>query len=109
MLVGLIEWTTLCVGTAIQNLNLAEQVRGVGFDTNTVSVGMLETGEMDALVVQNPFAIGYLGVQNAAELVAGEGGEKADNYTSVTTKTKNKMFDSQKHNIMNKNYDHNAQ
>lgn len=105
VLVGLNEWTTLGVGTAIQNLNLAEQVRGVGFDTNTVSVGMLETGEMDALVVQNPFAIGYLGVQNAAELVAGEGGEKADIYTSVTTVTKNNMFDSEVQKLLFEFYD----
>ena len=44
----------------------------VGFDTNTVAVGMLETGEIDTLIVQNPFAIGYLGVKNAAELISGE-------------------------------------
>lgn len=38
-------------------------MRGIGFDSNVISVGMIETGEMDALIVQNPFAIGYLGVK----------------------------------------------
>lgn len=92
VLVGLNEWTTLGVGEAIKNLHLSKQVRGIGFDTNTISIGMLETGEMDTLIVQNPFAIGFLGVQNAAELVSGEGEEKNDIYTSVTTVTKDNLF-----------------
>lgn len=66
------ELTTLGVGHAIGELNLGGAVRAVGFDNNIVSVGMLETGEIDALIVQNPFAIGYLGVENAGLLIAGK-------------------------------------
>ena len=93
VLVGFNEWMTLGVGNAIRDLNLSDKVRSIGFDTNTVSIGMLETGEMDALIIQNPFAIGYLGVENVAELVSGEGGEKNDIYTTVTTVTKDNLFD----------------
>lgn len=93
VLVGFNEWMTLGVGKAIRELGLSEKVRGIGFDTNTVSIGMLETGEMDTLIIQNPFAIGYLGVKNAAELVSGEGGQKNDIYTSVTAVTKDNLFD----------------
>lgn len=66
------ELTTLGVGHAIGELGLGSDVRAVGFDNNVVSVGMLETGEIDVLIVQNPFAIGYLGVENAGLLAAGK-------------------------------------
>ena len=93
VLVGFNEYMTLGVGNAIKKLSLSEQVRGVGFDSNTVSVGMIETGEMDALIVQNPFAIGYLGVMNAAKLVAGEAVSGSAQYTEVTTVTRENLFD----------------
>ena len=54
---------------------------------------MLETGEMDALIVQNPFAIGYLGVEKAAALISGEISQSDDIYTDVTTVTKENLFD----------------
>lgn len=66
------EITTLGVGHAIEELGVRESVHVVGFDNNVVSVGMLETGEIDVLMVQNPFAIGYLGLENAALLAAGK-------------------------------------
>ena len=92
-LIGLNEWTTLGVGAAIKKANAAGKIKTVGFDTNTVSVGMLETGEMGALIVQNPFAMGYLSVKTAAELKNGEqpGGEAI--YTAVTTVSKENMYD----------------
>lgn len=93
VLVGFNEWMTLGVGSAIRKLSLSDKVRGVGFDTNTVSVGMIETGEMDALIVQNPFAMGYLGVMNAAKLVAGEATPESALYTEVTTVTRENLFD----------------
>lgn len=92
VLVGFNEWLTLGVGEAIRELGAAQRVRAVGFDTNVVSVSMLETGEMDALIVQNPFAIGYLGVKNAATLINGEQLEERELYTSVTTVDKDNMF-----------------
>ena len=72
VIVGFNEWMTLGVGNAVKNLGLSKKVRSVGFDSNLISVSMLETGEMDALIVQNPFAIGYLGVEKAAALISGE-------------------------------------
>jgi ribose transport system substrate-binding protein len=71
-LVGFNEWMTLGIGYAIEQSGVSDTVAGIGFDSNIVSIGMLETGEMDALVVQNPFAMGYLGIQNAYSLVTGK-------------------------------------
>ncbi len=51
----------------------------VGFDKIPWLSVCLKTGEIDTLIVQNPFAIGYLGVKNAAELISGESiSEKRD-------------------------------
>ena len=93
VLVGFNEWMSLGVGYAIEQLGLSERVKGVGFDANPISVGMLETGEMDALLVQNPFAIGYLGVQKAAELIDSKLTENVPIYTSVTEVTVENLFD----------------
>lgn len=89
-LVGFNEWMTLGVGYAIQERGVGDSVLGVGFDSNVVSIGMLETGEMDALIVQNPFAMGYLGVQSAYELVTGK--HPASVTTVTTTMTQEIMF-----------------
>lgn len=93
VLVGFNEWTTLGVGNTVKNLGLTDSVRAVGFDTNTASLEMLEAGIMDALIVQNPFAIGYLGVQNAEKLLSDNSAENQNIYTAVTTVTKDNMFD----------------
>ena len=48
---------------------------------------------MDALIVQNPFAIGYLGVRNAARLALGNDiGDRVIS-TAMTTVTKENLFD----------------
>lgn len=93
VLVGFNEWMTLGVGYAIRELDMADTVQGVGFDTNTASIEMIETGEMDALIVQNPFAMGYLAVKNAAALVSGETITESTVYTDVTTVTRENLFD----------------
>ena len=94
VIVGFNEWMTLGVGNAVKELGLGEKVRAVGFDSNVTSVSMLETGEMDALIVQNPFAMGYLAVEKAAVLISGKPTDGDTLYTSVTTVTKENLFDS---------------
>lgn len=70
------EWTSLGVGHAISERGLADDVSVVAFDNNVVSVGMLETGEVDALIVQNPYAMGYLGMETAYQVLNGTTLEK---------------------------------
>ena len=54
---------------------------------------MIETGEMNALIVQNPFAIGYLGVEKATALISGDNVGEGNLYTDVTTVTKDNLYD----------------
>ncbi len=93
VLVGFNEWMTLGIGTSVKQLNLNDKVHAIGFDTNSVSVGMLETGEIDTLIVQNPFAIGYLGIKNASELISGDTTGKKEIYTDVIAVNKDNLFD----------------
>lgn len=87
------EWTTLGVGSAIQELKLSDKIQVIAFDNNVISVAMLETGEIDGLIVQNPFAIGYLGIENAYHLIKKQ--QKTGNvvYTDAILVNKQNMFD----------------
>lgn len=86
------EWTSLGVGYAVKELGRADSVTVVAFDSNVVSVDMLETGEVDALIVQNPYAMGYLGVENAYRMLGGHELEKKEINTSTHLVTKENMY-----------------
>lgn len=86
------EWTSLGVGYAVKEAGLADSVRVVAFDSNVVSVDMLETGEVDALIVQNPYAMGYLGVENAYRLLGGHDLDEREVNTSTHLVTKENMY-----------------
>lgn len=87
------EWTSLGVSYAIRELGLAEETSVVAFDSNVVCVGMLETGEVDALIVQNPYAMGYLGVECAYNLINDLPIEDVQVDTSTTVITRENMFE----------------
>lgn len=93
VLVTFNEWTSLGVGYAISELGLKDSTRVIAFDSNVISVGMLETGEVDALIVQNPYAMGYLGVEYAYRLINGETPESEEIDTSTFLITRENMFD----------------
>lgn len=98
-LVGFNEFMTLGIGNAVRQKGLSDSVVAVGFDSNINSVEMLESGEMDALVVQNPFAIGYLGIRNAVDLINGKTEETAV-YTPISLITKENMFDEENQKLL---------
>lgn len=86
------EWTSLGVGYAIEELGLGRDTMVVAFDNNAVSVGMLEIGNVDALIVQNPFAMGYLGVECAYNLINGIAMEDERIDTETTLITRENMY-----------------
>lgn len=94
------EWTSLGVGWAIRDLNRADRIQVVAFDSNVVSVGMLETGEVDALIVQNPYAMGYLGVETAANLMNGQTGGPSVVDTATTIVTRENMYEPESQKIL---------
>ena len=94
------EWTSLGVGWAIRDLNRGDRTQVVAFDSNVVSVGMLETGEVDALIVQNPYAMGYLGVETAANLINGQTGGPSVIDTATTIVTRENMYERESQKIL---------
>lgn len=87
------EWTSLGVGHAVRERQLGDATTVVAFDSNVVSVGMLETGEVDALIVQNPYAMGYLAVENSYQLLNGLDMESDTVYTDSMLVTRENMYD----------------
>jgi ribose transport system substrate-binding protein len=61
---------------AINDANRKERVRLVGFDASVALVDGLKAGRIDALVVQNPFRMGELGVRAMADALAGRSVER---------------------------------
>lgn len=57
---------------AVHSLGLAGRVRMVGFDTNVKCIDLLQSGAVSALIVQNPYAMGYLGVEAVCNLLDGQ-------------------------------------
>ena len=87
------EWTSLGVGEAIKESGYADKVSVIAFDNNAASVGLLETGEVDALIVQNPYAMGYLGVEAAYYLIYDLPFAETKVDTATTLVTKENMFE----------------
>ncbi len=61
------ESTAFGMLRALQDAGLAGKVRFVGFDSSSKLIEGLEKGHLDALVLQNPFRMGYLGVVTMAD------------------------------------------
>lgn len=68
------EPTSVGAARAVQTLDRGEDIFLVGFDSNVVTIDGLQDGCVDALIVQNPYAMGYLGVESAYKLLTGQGG-----------------------------------
>ena len=63
----------------------------VGFDGGTEQIALLESGMLDGLIIQNPFAMGYATVIAAARVALGLGNESFvdSGYTWVTQENMN--------------------
>ena len=93
VLVGFNE--PLAVGTAmaVDELGLKGEVREIAFDTNPICVELLQKSVVSALIVQNPYAMGYMGVEKAWQCLQGQRFD-ADTQisTPTTTITRDTMF-----------------
>ena len=93
------EPTSVGAAAAVAAQELSDAVFLVGFDSNPATVEGLQNGSVDALIVQNPYAMGYLGVESAYRLLSGQGGSLAptvDTATSIVDLENLFTMDSQK-------------
>ena len=93
------EPTSVGAARAVAELGLSDEVFLVGFDSNVATIDGLQEGSVDALIVQNPYAMGYLGVESAYKLLAGRGDELepvVDTATQIVNRGNLFSLDSQK-------------
>jgi ribose transport system substrate-binding protein len=69
---GLNEISTLGAAQAIKELGLKEQVKLVGFDSSKKEIKLIEEGVIQAVVIQKPFNMGYLGIKTAFQVLKGQ-------------------------------------
>ena len=87
---GANEPTAIGMGRAIEQAGLAGKIVAVGFDGNKDLVTMVRNGTLKAIAVQNPYIMGYKGVQIA--LTAAKKGQVQKNVdTGVVIVTKDNI------------------
>ncbi len=93
------EPTSVGAARAVEEMGLSEEIFLVGFDSNVATVDALQEGSVDALIVQNPYAMGYLGVESAYKLLTGQGAaleKTVDTSTQIVDRSNIFTMDSQK-------------
>ena len=93
------EPTSVGAARAVAALELSDAVFLVGFDSNAATIDGLQEGSVDALIVQNPYAMGYLGVESAYQLLSGQGAglePTVDTATQIVNRGNLFSLDSQK-------------
>lgn len=86
MIAGLNEYSAVGAARAIKDINRRD-IMMIGFDSSLEEIQLLEEGVFEAIVVQYPFNMGYLGVMNACRLARGEKLQyEVDSGTSLITK-----------------------
>lgn len=66
------ESSTTGVLRGLQGLGLAGKVKLVGFDASVILIDALEHGQLDGLVLQDPFDMGYQAVLRAFDFLEGK-------------------------------------
>jgi len=94
------ESTTFGMLRAFQDGGHSGKVRFIGFDSSSNLVKGLETGAIDALVLQNPMNIGYAGVRAMVDHLQGRPVEKRID-TGVTLVTRENMNDPEIKELLN--------
>jgi ribose transport system substrate-binding protein len=93
------ESTTFGMLRALQDGNQAGKIRFIGFDSSPKLVEALTKGELDGLILQNPFKMGYLGVKT---MVAYLQNQPYNDYidTGVTLVTRENMNQPEIHELI---------
>lgn len=72
VLVGLNEYSAVGAARAVRDMGRANEILMVGFDSSMEEIQMLEEGLFEAIVIQKPFNMGYLGVERTIGILHGE-------------------------------------
>ncbi|MFI3166634.1 MAG: substrate-binding domain-containing protein [Bacillota bacterium] len=93
-MVSMNELITVGLGEGVEESGRTD-ICCIGFDNNAIVVDYIEKGIFHGTIVQNQFAMGYLGAETAIKLVTGEEKNPSDVDTGATLVTKDNMYDSE--------------
>ncbi len=80
--------------------NLAGKVKIVGFDSSPTLIEDVQAGNIDSLVVQNPFHMGYMVVKSLVDKIHGQTPEKRID-TGATLVTADNLKDQAVQDLLN--------
>lgn len=72
IIAGMNEWAAVGAARAIKDRKLENQIKVVGIDSSLEEIQLLEEGIFEGIVIQNPFKMGYMGVEATAKLLDGD-------------------------------------
>lgn len=76
MIMGTNEYSAVGAARAIKDLGLGGKVKVVGFDNSIEEIQLMEEGVFQGIIIQKPFNMGYLGIEQAANIMNGRKVEK---------------------------------
>lgn len=97
------ESTTFGMLRALQDNSFAGKVKFVGFDSSQMLVKALKDGHINALILQDPMNMGYLGVKTMVQHLRGQPIEKLIDTGSAVATAEN-MNDPQIDKLLNPDY-----
>ncbi len=87
MIAGLNEYSAVGAAEAVADLGREQDILMVGFDSSFREIQLMEAGVFDAIVIQKPFNMGYLGIEAAVGAARGEAvPENKDSGSVLVTK-----------------------
>lgn len=86
------DQASLAAGNALASYHKSN-IKVVGFDADTDEVALLSSGAINALIVQQPYMMGYLGVQNMVDYLDGKKVSHENIDPGCTLVTKDNMND----------------
>ena len=91
VIAGLNQYASVGAGSVVKKLGLEDTIKIIGFDNAREQIKYLEEGIYEAIVIQKPFNMGYLGVESAIKLIRGEK-VKSEIDSGSTLITKDNMY-----------------
>ncbi|MEG1847079.1 MAG: substrate-binding domain-containing protein [Lachnospiraceae bacterium] len=72
MIIGLNEYSAVGAARAIRDSGMQKQVKMLGFDSSIEEIQLMEEGIFQGIIVQKPFSMGYLGIEQTIKQLKGE-------------------------------------
>ena len=87
MVAGLNEYSAVGAARAIIDNGMDDRIQMVGFDSSLEEIKLLERGLFEGIVIQNPYTMGYLAVEQAARMInGGEAEQTVDSGSKLITR-----------------------